>query len=342
MAPRKKLKANKNTQQENMTKQSVDQVNEVEEDIITFGASKRGRTQQENMTKESVDQINEVEEDTVASGASKRGRTHMECLFNARRAGIRKEVAFNKLGQHVGSNAAKFESYIGVVAREKVKITYPTWKIVPEDVKEQIWKFVTLAFNVNRTRKKGCLRSAGVKWKQYKTTLTKEYGYKRKILPNLNIPPTKSGIDEIVWRDFVISRLSTNFMQMSDEHKKNAEINQLPHRFSRKGYARYALENVEIEELGSCSAKIQRSIHNDTPLDHTSTPVKLVGDDFDLKIVDEKIGLDNDDKLKGKSVALSLEPRTNIIAYGTIIKIYDPNELKHGIKLPKNLHACCH
>ncbi|KAL8535406.1 hypothetical protein ACS0TY_011157 [Phlomoides rotata] len=222
----------------------------------------------------------------------------MECLFNARRAGIRKEVAFNKLGQHVGSNAAKFESYIGVVAREKVKITYPTWKIVPEDVKEQIWKSVTLAFNVNRTQKKGCLRSAGVKWKQYKTTLTKEYGYKRKILPNLNIPPTKSGIDEIVWRDFVISRLSTNFM-------------------------------VEIEELGSCSAKIQRSIHNDTPLDHTSTPVKLVGDDFDLKIVDEKIGLDNDDKLKGKSVALSLEPRTNIIAYGTIIKIYDPNELKH-------------
>ncbi|KAL8508439.1 hypothetical protein ACS0TY_018898 [Phlomoides rotata] len=346
MAPRKKLKAkgvvhephesNKNTQQENMVKESVDQVNEVEKDTIASGASKRGRTQQENMAKESVDQVNKVEEDTVASGASKRGRTHMDCLFNARRAGIRKEVAFNKLGQPVGSNAAKFESYIGVVAREKVKITYPTWHTVPEDVKEQIWKSVTLAFNVDHTRKKGCLSSAGVKWRQYKTTLTREYVYKRKTSPDLNIPPPKSGIDEIVWRDFVISRLSTNFMQMSDEHKKIVERNQLPHRLSRKGYARYALEHVETEELGSCSVKIQRSLHDDTPLDHSHTPVKLVGDDFDLKIVDEKMGLDNDDKLKGKSVALSLESSTDIVAYGTIIKIYDPNELIHGIKLPKN------
>ncbi|KAL8556068.1 hypothetical protein ACS0TY_003754 [Phlomoides rotata] len=480
MAPRKKLKAkgvvhephesNKNTQQENMVKESVDQVNEVEKDTIASGASKRGRTQQENMAKESVDQVNKVEEDTVASGASKRGRTHMDCLFNARRAGIRKEVAFNKLGQPVGSNAAKFESYIGVVAREKVKITYPTWHTVPEDVKEQIWKSVTLAFNVDHTQKKGCLSSAGVKWRQYKTTLTREYVYKRKTSPDLNIPPPKSGIDEIVWRDFVISRLSTNFMQMSDEHKKIVERNQLPHRLSRKGYARYALEHesllsgdddidratlwiegrknkdgelegdelkekaekifsfieqkkdggseceveggilsqaleskehygrlrgiggvinpstnfqhhssklsnphlckqyeieliaqkkrnieqderirrleelvfktnadkVETEELGSCSVKIQRSLHDDTPLDHSHTPVKLVGDDFDLKIVDEKMGLDNDDKLKGKSVALSLESSTDIVAYGTIIKIYDPNELIHGIKLPKN------
>ncbi|KAL8464531.1 hypothetical protein ACS0TY_034162 [Phlomoides rotata] len=46
--------------------------------------------------------------------------------------------------------------------------------------------------------------------------------------------------------------------------------------------------------------------------------------------------LDNDDKLKGKIVALSVESRIDIVAYGTIIKIYDPNELIHGIKLPKN------
>ncbi|KAL8508352.1 hypothetical protein ACS0TY_018814 [Phlomoides rotata] len=374
MAPRKKLKA---------------------KGVVHKPHASNKNTQQENMVKESVDQVNEVEKDTIASGAT---------------------------------------------------------------------------FNVDHTRKKGCLSSAGVKWRQYKTTLTREYVYKRKTSPDLNIPPPKSGIDEIVWRDFVISRLSTNFMQMSDEHKKIVERNQLPHRLSRKGYARYALEHesllsgdddidratlwiegrknkdgelegdelkekaekifsfieqkkdggseceveggilsqaleskehygrlrgiggvinpstnfqhhssklsnphlckqyeieliaqkkrnieqderirrleelvfksnadkVETEELGSCSVKIQHSLHDDTPLDHSHTPVKLVGDDFDLKIVDEKMGLDNDDKLKGKSVALSLESSTDIVAYGTIIKIYDPNELIHGIKLPKN------
>ncbi|KAL8555895.1 hypothetical protein ACS0TY_003639 [Phlomoides rotata] len=398
MAPRKKLKvkgvvhepheSNKNTQQENMVKESVNQVNEAEKDTIASGASKRGRTQQENMAKESVDQVNEVEEDTVASGASKRG------------PGIRKEVAFNKLGQPVGSNAAKFESYIGVVAREKVKITYPTWHTVPEDVKEQIWKSVTLAFNVDHTRKKGCLSSAGVKWRQYKTTLTREYVYKRKTSPDLNIPPPKSGIDEIVWRDFLISRLSTNFMfsfieqkkdggseyeveggilsqaleskdhygrlrgigsvinpstnfqhhssKLSNPHlckqykieliaqkKRNIEQDERIRRLEELVFKSNA-DKVETEELGSCSVKIQRSLHDDTPLDHSYTPVKLVGDDFDLKIVDEKMWLENDDKLKGKSVALSLESRTDIVAYGTIIKIYDPNEFIHGIKLPKN------
>ncbi|KAL8496568.1 hypothetical protein ACS0TY_020312 [Phlomoides rotata] len=320
MAPRKKLKA---------------------KGVVHKPHASNKNTQQENMVKESVDQVNEVEKDTIASGAT---------------------------------------------------------------------------FNVDHTRKKGCLSSAGVKWRQYKTTLTREYVYKRKTSPDLNIPPPKSGIDEIVWRDFVISRLSTNFMQMSDEHKKIVERNQLPHRLSRKGYARYALEHfsfieqkkdggseceveggilsqaleskehygrlrgiggvinpstnfqhhssklsnphlckqyeieliaqkkrnieqderirrleelvfksnadkVETEELGSCSVKIQHSLHDDTPLDHSHTPVKLVGDDFDLKIVDEKMGLDNDDKLKGKSVALSLESSTDIVAYGTIIKM---------------------
>ncbi|KAL8503279.1 hypothetical protein ACS0TY_022136 [Phlomoides rotata] len=164
MAPRKKLKA---------------------KGVVHKPYASNKNTQQENMVKESVDQVNEVEKDTIASGAT---------------------------------------------------------------------------FNVDHTRKKGCLSSAGVKWRQYKTTLTREYVYKRKTSPDLNIPPPKSGIDEIVWRDFVISRLSTNFMQMSDEHKKIVERNQLPHRLSRKGYARYALEHncmrVAIEKAVDESAHL--------------------------------------------------------------------------------------
>ncbi|KAL8528775.1 hypothetical protein ACS0TY_006293 [Phlomoides rotata] len=107
----------------------------------------------------------------------------------------------------------------------KVKITYPTWKHVPKDIKDQIWKAVTLTFNVSPAWKKSCLSSAGSKWRTFKTTLTKECVYKRIDTPYLNIPPDGSDIDLNVWKDFVISRLSDKFKQMSDEHKELAKLN---------------------------------------------------------------------------------------------------------------------
>ncbi|KAL8462206.1 hypothetical protein ACS0TY_033316 [Phlomoides rotata] len=190
-----------------------------------------------------------VGDDTVTPGLddtmthSKRGRTNIYCLYKDRVTGVIKDVDFDKLGRPIGENGTKLQSYIGVLAREKVKITYPTWKHVPKDIKEQIWKAVILTFNVSHAWKKNCLSSAGYKWRTFKTTLTKEYVYKRIDTPYLNIPPDGSGIDLNVWEEFVISRLSDKFKQMSDEHKELAKLNKWPHNLSRKGYSRYALEN---------------------------------------------------------------------------------------------------
>ncbi|KAL8512716.1 hypothetical protein ACS0TY_019006 [Phlomoides rotata] len=91
----------------------------------------------------------QVGDDTVTPGLdntmthSKRGRTNMYCLYKDRVTGVIKDVDFDKLGRPIGENGTKLQSYIGVLAREKVKITYPTWKHVPKDIKEQIWKAVT-------------------------------------------------------------------------------------------------------------------------------------------------------------------------------------------------------
>ncbi|KAL8472440.1 hypothetical protein ACS0TY_029595 [Phlomoides rotata] len=194
----------------------------------------------------------QVGDDTVTPGLdntmthSKRGRTNMYCLYKDRVTGVIKDVDFDKLGRPIGENGTKLQSYIGVLAREKVKITYPTWKHVPKDIKEQIWKAVTLTFNVSPAWKKSCLSSAGSKWRTFKTTLTKEYVYKRIDTPYLNIPPDGFDIDLNVWKDFVISRLSDKFKQMSDEHKELAKLKKWPHNLSRKGYARYASENQSL------------------------------------------------------------------------------------------------
>ncbi|XP_073301910.1 uncharacterized protein [Primulina huaijiensis] len=85
---------------------------------------------------------------------SSRGRTRLDRLVRQRVHGIRKNVRFNKLGQPVGEFAGEMQSYIGVLVREKVKISYQTWKMVPNDVKDLIWESVNLTYNVDQSWKK--------------------------------------------------------------------------------------------------------------------------------------------------------------------------------------------
>ncbi|XP_073121501.1 uncharacterized protein [Henckelia pumila] len=174
-----------------------------------------------------------------------RGRTKMDSLAIQRVKGIKKDVAFNKLGQPVGEAAIGMQSYIGVVAREKVKISYKTWKQVPIDVKELIWDLVNLSYNVDAKWKKGCLRSANSKWRQYKAHLTQTFILGKLDKPEeLYEPPASHGIPKDDWSAFVISRMSGDFIKLSEQQKYRRKQNVYPHRLSRKGYARFASEIV--------------------------------------------------------------------------------------------------
>ncbi|XP_075483398.1 uncharacterized protein LOC142523476 [Primulina tabacum] len=172
-----------------------------------------------------------------------RGRTHMDKLARQRVQGIRKDVTFNKLGQPIGEAAVEMQSYVGVLSREKIKISYKNWKRVPSDVKELIWESVNLMYNVDTTRKKGCLKSANNKWRQYKTHLTRTFIFSKLDKPGeLNEPHTGYGISKDDWSSFVISRMSDDFIRQSDQQKERRKQNIYPHRLARKGYARFAEE----------------------------------------------------------------------------------------------------
>ena len=94
------------------------------------------------LSKESVDKT----EDSAHSTRTSRGRTHLEKLSVQRGQGIKKEVQFDSKGRPIGKEAAELQSYVGVLAREKVRITYDSWKKVPGDVKENIWEAVNVSF----------------------------------------------------------------------------------------------------------------------------------------------------------------------------------------------------
>nr|GMC71531.1 putative Ulp1 protease family catalytic domain-containing protein [Ipomoea batatas] len=135
------------------------------------------------------------------------------------------------------------QSYIGVLAREKVKVNYKTWKHVPEDIKEKIWEAVNLTFIVPPQFKKSCLSSANDKWRKYKTHLTNNFIWNRlSDEENLHKPPVGSGITGDEWSQFVITRMSDDFKKLSEQQKERRKQNLYPHRIARKGYARLASE----------------------------------------------------------------------------------------------------
>lgn len=68
-----------------------------------------------------------------------RGPTLMSDIIHGRSKGARMEVTYNKKGQPIGLGGKRLATFIGVMARTTVPITYDTWKDVPLSLKEIIW-----------------------------------------------------------------------------------------------------------------------------------------------------------------------------------------------------------
>ena len=62
----------------------------------------------------------------------------MDKLAIQREQGIKEDIQFDSQGRPIGDAGCKLQSYVGILAREKVKITYDNWKKVPTAVKESI------------------------------------------------------------------------------------------------------------------------------------------------------------------------------------------------------------
>ncbi|XP_042440343.1 uncharacterized protein LOC122025580 [Zingiber officinale] len=144
----------------------------------------------------------------------------------------------------VGEFAGEMQSYIDILVREKISITYKSWK--------------QLTYNIDPTWRKGCLHSTNNKWRQYKAFLTQKFVFSKLDKPDeLKDPPIGYGISQDDWSSFVITRMSADFRyRVSDEQKNRRRQNVYPHRLSRKGYACFA------DEIASdlCDDDINRAI----------------------------------------------------------------------------------
>lgn len=96
-----------------------------------------------------VEQLTSTDLKSTQSTRSKRGRTQMHCLSMQRGQGIKIDVKFNENWQPVEQAGTQMQSYIGVLVRERLKITYEDWDSVPTEEKELIWESVNVSFYLN-------------------------------------------------------------------------------------------------------------------------------------------------------------------------------------------------
>ncbi|KAH1199120.1 hypothetical protein GmHk_18G052547 [Glycine max] len=98
-------------------------------------------------------------------------------------------------GEADGPHKKKLRTYLGIVARDKVDVTYETWKEVPAAPKDLIWKDIQAEFEIpeaydSRIKKK-ILQTVGERWRQFKYDLTRKWA----------LAADKDGVDDIdVWK----------------------------------------------------------------------------------------------------------------------------------------------
>ncbi|CAL8135790.1 unnamed protein product [Prunus armeniaca] len=130
------------------------------------------------------------------------------------------------------------QSCIGVLASTRVPLVDKKWTQLPKDLKQQIWEAVQMAYVVGEGGTKMVLSSAAKKWKDFKSTLIRQF-----ILPFANekeklkeAPQLYNFIEKSQWDAFVASRLSPDFEVVHSEQSQRREKCEYNHRLSRKGY----------------------------------------------------------------------------------------------------------
>ncbi|KAH1264978.1 hypothetical protein GmHk_01G000771 [Glycine max] len=132
-------------------------------------------------------------------------------------------------GKADGPHRKKLRTYLGIVARDKVDVTYENWKEVPTAQKDMIWEDIRAEFDIpeasdNRTKRK-LLQTVGERWRQFKSDLTRKWA----------LAADQDGVEDTVCEKYGISK--EKWAQMcARRHRPSRSRILPPHVLSRGGY----------------------------------------------------------------------------------------------------------
>ncbi|KAL0551480.1 hypothetical protein IC582_010568 [Cucumis melo] len=111
------------------------------------------------------------------------------------------------------------QSYIGVCVRQQIPTTYKSWKEVLNELKDKIYDYISMSFDLQLNAKHSILMSVSRKFRTFKTTLTQKYILSSKDQPSLLqvSPKIYSHINQEDWKSFVDARLSEEWEKITHD-----------------------------------------------------------------------------------------------------------------------------
>ncbi|KAL5127716.1 hypothetical protein HKD37_14G040088 [Glycine soja] len=143
-------------------------------------------------------------------------------------------------GKADGPHKKKLRTYLGIVARDKVDITYENWKEVPTAQKDLIWEDIQAEFDIpeasdSRTKRK-LLQTVGERWRQFKSDLTRKWALAADQDGVEDTVCDKYGISKEKWAQFCQTRRDPSWEDVRMKAHAIQKQNTAPHVLSRGGY----------------------------------------------------------------------------------------------------------
>ncbi|KAF6158336.1 hypothetical protein GIB67_022416, partial [Kingdonia uniflora] len=168
--------------------------------------------------------------------------------------GEKTNVYFNERGQPIDQGSEKLSSYLGMIGRQMVPITYDDWRDVKGVRKDLIWEAIKQKFTLDEQRKAYCMRTVGRLWRSYKTRLR---GIIDCCKSNAMVLEKKTKkIDPKDWKIFIKGKSSPRFVAKSKKFKIMRSKQVLPYTASRKEYARVENDMKKISDNPSSIVRV--------------------------------------------------------------------------------------
>ncbi|KAH1188430.1 hypothetical protein GmHk_U059531 [Glycine max] len=143
-------------------------------------------------------------------------------------------------GKADGPHKKKLRTYLGIVARDMVDITYENWKEVLTAQKDLIWEDIQAEFDIpeasdSRTKRK-LLQTVGERWKKFKSDLTRKWAL---AVDQDGVEDTvcdKYGISKEKWAQFCQTRRDPSWEDVRIKAQAIQKQNTAPHVLSCGGY----------------------------------------------------------------------------------------------------------
>ncbi|KAL5170541.1 hypothetical protein HKD37_11G032229 [Glycine soja] len=136
------------------------------------------------------------------------------------------------IGKADGPHRKKLRTYLGIVARDKVDVTYENWKEVPTPQKDLIWEDIKAEFEIpeasNSRTKRKLLQTVGERWRKWALAADLD-GVEDTVCE-------KYGIRKEKWAQFCQTRRDPSWEDVRKKAQAIQKQNTTPHVLSRGGY----------------------------------------------------------------------------------------------------------